>query len=162
MDINENNVWHKQRAESKYIYKSVLKYLKNKRNYYMGATNTHAMGTGEADILVIDTQLKSVEIEVKISISDLKADLKKDKWLISNTDRYANKFIYAIPQELADKANTVLFQHKYYKNIGIYTVDKKGELEILKRALSFHDNQVKPYALQHLIKGYFCKMVDNL
>lgn len=34
----------------------------------------------EADLLVIENKLRIVDIEIKISRADLKADLKKDKW----------------------------------------------------------------------------------
>jgi hypothetical protein len=34
----------------------------------------------EADLLIIDGKLRIIDVEIKISRSDLKADLKKDKW----------------------------------------------------------------------------------
>ncbi len=37
----------------------------------------------EADLLVIEPGLRIIDVEIKISRSDLKADLKKDKWWTS-------------------------------------------------------------------------------
>lgn len=34
----------------------------------------------EADLLIVETKLRIIDVEIKISRADLKADLKKDKW----------------------------------------------------------------------------------
>lgn len=41
--------------------------------------NTYAIGS-ECDLLVVTCQLRCIDVEVKISRADLKADAKKDKW----------------------------------------------------------------------------------
>lgn len=34
----------------------------------------------ECDVLIVESQLRIIDVEIKISRADLKADLKKDKW----------------------------------------------------------------------------------
>lgn len=71
----------------------------------------------EADLLVIEPKLRIIDIEIKISRSDLKADLKKDKWWTtrpwSRATGYGErsrrewpdkvwKHYYVMPQEIWD------------------------------------------------------------
>lgn len=69
----------------------------------------------ECDLLVVDKSLRIIDVEVKISRSDLKADAKKDKWYHtrpwsrSNISREPRqwpqkvwKHYYALPKEVWD------------------------------------------------------------
>lgn len=62
-------------------------------------------GTGEMDLCVITSANYMWEIEVKLSLSDWKADEHKKKWLArySSYRKYVSRFYYAVPTELIDK-----------------------------------------------------------
>ena len=45
----------------------------------------------ECDVMAVTTDLRIIDVEVKISRSDLKADAKKDKWWIRRVTGYAEK-----------------------------------------------------------------------
>jgi len=55
----------------------------------------------EVDILIVSPSGYATEIEIKTSISDLKADLKKEHGHRSNKIKY---LFFAIPEELQEKA----------------------------------------------------------
>lgn len=74
----------------------------------------------ESDMLCIDADNRLTEIEIKVSISDLKADFKKNKH--DNPNKYIGRLIYAIPQELLEKSLPII-PLKY----GIITVKSFGE-----------------------------------
>lgn len=42
--------------------------------------NCHAAGGHESDLLVINEKRRVIDIEIKVSVSDFKADAKKSKW----------------------------------------------------------------------------------
>lgn len=55
----------------------------------------------EADLVVIDDKNRLTEVEIKVSVSDLKADFKKRKHLYPS--KFVSRLIYAIPFELLHK-----------------------------------------------------------
>lgn len=83
---------------------------------------------GECDLLICSKALYLTDIEVKTSISDLKADFLKKKW---KPNHYKGKaFIrdikyhyYAIPEELQTRATPILEEHR--PNSGIIIVSRK-------------------------------------
>lgn len=66
----------------------------------------------ECDVLGVTTDLRIIDVEIKISRSDLKADAKKDKWWHRSWDNRAGlkldwprkvwKHYYALPAEIWD------------------------------------------------------------
>lgn len=67
------------------------------------APNIHLCG-GEMDVAVLSPAGYLWEIEVKLSLSDWKADQKKRKWINYGGDRrHVNRFYYAVPKELLEK-----------------------------------------------------------
>lgn len=68
----------------------------------------------ESDLIVIDNN-KITEIEIKISLQDLKADFLKTKH--QNPFKLIHRLIYAIPYELLEKALPII-----PKNYGIILV----------------------------------------
>ena len=57
---------------------------------------------GEMDLCILTAANYVWEVEVKLSLSDWKADAKKDKWC--DKDRqYISRFYYAVPTHLIDK-----------------------------------------------------------
>lgn len=59
----------------------------------------------ECDMLVLDSQERFTEIEIKISASDLKADFKKDH---SHESSKISRLVYAVPLELVELAKTLI------------------------------------------------------
>lgn len=49
--------------------------------------NTYAMGS-ECDLLVVTRNLMAVDVEIKISVADLKRDRTKDKWIQQDHSYY--------------------------------------------------------------------------
>lgn len=66
------------------------------------------------DVLAIDKQRRLIEVEVKVSMSDLKNDAKKRIWkfreIIGDKSFYAvpYQFYYAVPYEIQDKALEII------------------------------------------------------
>ena len=61
----------------------------------------------ECDLLVIEPNLRIIDVEVKISRADLKADAKKDKWWI--TRPWSRRHPAAEPRQWPDK----VWKHYY-------------------------------------------------
>jgi hypothetical protein len=82
--------------------------------------------TGEpADVLVITESRMLYEIEVKVSLSDLKHDVLKTKhhWFTDSPDTYpVNRFYFAVPTELEGKAVDIC--KELYPYAGLLSVDK--------------------------------------
>ncbi len=77
-----------------------------------------------------------VEIEVKVSIQDLKSDFNKDKWVFYSPDLVnsycvPNKFYYAITKEISEKAIPLI--EKQFPNFGIMIVNPV-EIELRKES----------------------------
>lgn len=86
----------------------------------------------EADLLIIERNLRIIDVEIKISRSDFKADAKKDKWWIGrpwsrtpgqNQRRiWPNKVwkhYYVLPEEIWDKE---LLDHLASPACGVITI----------------------------------------
>lgn len=57
----------------------------------------------EADLLVMTPSGYLIEVETKISLSDLKRDAGKNKWRWGSQDELVSRFYYAMPAALWDK-----------------------------------------------------------
>ena len=60
----------------------------------------------ECDILTVSPSYWATEVEIKISLSDLKADFKKKHNHLSNAIKY---FYYCIPEHLLQKSLNIVF-----------------------------------------------------
>jgi len=106
---------------------------------------------GIADVLAISMDLKkSIEIEVKVSISDLKADFKNKVDKHSNVENgkwmNPNYFLIAIPENLLTKTLDILKDKN--SKYGIITVSEEGVIKIVKRANKLNlseNNKLKHY-----------------
>jgi len=124
----------------------LLKYWRFERFYYNCAIEVPS-NSGQSDI-VVDNGKEVVEIEVKTSLSDLKADFKKKKFRyfrFQDNRRYiyfvCNRFYYAIPKKLCQDASKIISDMD--NNFGIISVSKriignKG-IEIIKVAKKIND-----------------------
>jgi hypothetical protein len=143
------------------VYRAAKYYLQWKQGHTLGAFNTYALGH-EADILVVDERtMLTTEVEVKVSLSDLKADLKKERWQPQHTKRLPNYFYYAMPIEMQDKAMAVLHQHPLWPKIGLIVVDRSryvgGPAIVVQKKQLIHDKPAHPRVLVKMLQGWFCK-----
>jgi hypothetical protein len=94
-----------------------------------------------ADILMVDSNDWLVEFEVKISISDLKADFEKPKHKSYKLYRgkggmVPNRLYFAMPKNIASKAKEILAPHPAYGIIAVDETDRK--VEVFKKAGFIH------------------------
>ena len=74
----------------------------------------------EADLIAVNSGNKVTEIEIKVSLSDLKADFKKEHGHRDYLNRIG-RLVYAVPVELRDAAAELIPE-----NCGIITVKWNG------------------------------------
>lgn len=96
---------------------------------------------GIADVLAVSQDgLKSYEVEVKISLSDLKRELTekyhKHRELINDSRCKCNYFYFCLPEELLDKALPIL--NKFSTKYGIITWKQKHGNQREDRKLKFY------------------------
>jgi len=77
-------------------------------------------GVMECDMLVVDDKNRVTEIEIKVSISDLKADFKKPH---KHNHKNLSRLIYAFPIEMLERALPII-----PSNCGIITVESVNDL----------------------------------
>lgn len=124
-----------------------------------------------ADITASDSK-KLIEIEVKISLADLKNESKKStkirKHQLNNLDgkprkseHIPNEFYFAMPYELAQKKEVIDYITSLNDKYGIITVTpiyskyhKKYVYDIryYKRAKKLHDNKITRELLDKIVK----------
>lgn len=156
--------------DSKFIQSALQKWLYDHNNKYQ-VLNYSASGYFEADVLAVTESRIVTEIEVKISLSDFKADFKKTHkhmrlqnptWRIN--PGIANRFFYACPAGLLN------FSHGIPAYAGLIWVDSKGNIEVVKKSPVLHkikaDDKLIIGMLNNLtqksIYGGICKMTyDN-
>jgi len=80
----------------------------------------------EADLIVVRPSRRAIEIEIKVSIYDLRADLKKKKFQYPS--RF-HQFYYLIPQEM-----------EKYKDEILNIINPNAGLMISKSKIRMHDN----------------------
>jgi hypothetical protein len=101
-----------------------------------------------ADVLVVTESRCLYEVEVKISLSDLKHDLKKNKhfWFSKQPENYpVNRFYFAIPNELTNDA--IVICKELYPYAGLLSVSK---FPFSSNALNFGVYEAKtPRILNH-------------
>jgi len=89
-------------------------------------SNRLRWATGEpADILIVTESRMLYEVEVKVSLSDLKSDRHKSKhWTFTNSPDSlpVYKFYFAVPQEISNAALDIC--REYYPYAGLLAVTK--------------------------------------
>lgn len=83
----------------------------------------------ECDMLVIRNTSYAVEIEIKRSISDLKADFKKKH---DHSDDRIKELYYAVPEELLESSTELIPEHAGIISIEYYR--KKYRAVIIRKA----------------------------
>lgn len=99
-------------------------------------------GMNSADCLGINEK-KMIEVEIKVTIEDLKNDFKKHKhyrWsheLLSYNQWDPTHFYFAVPARLIEGCQALLIKHGN-ENYGIINTD---EMKIVRRAQWIHKNE---------------------
>lgn len=62
----------------------------------------------ECDLLVLDDQNRFTEVEIKISLADMKKDLTKPH---GHKSKYISRLIYAVPDKILDKCLPYIPNH---------------------------------------------------
>lgn len=88
------------------------------------------LGIHEVDMLILSSSNYASEIEIKISLADLKADLKKPHGHHSNKIK---KLYFAIPKELEEKA--------------LEFIPERAGLFVINDSYTRNGRQVKPYVV---------------
>ena len=137
------------------IRRKIARYLRYERNCPVLAlecpcrlASTYNNG-GAADLLAVDNARQVIEVEIKVSLSDLRADRKKEKheyfrklqgmpykkrkqWRFTNSEKIlepleypTHLFYYAFPEEIVNKATIIcddLFPYAgiLYPSVSIY------------------------------------------
>lgn len=137
---------------SKTVKAVVLAYYRYKRGYFV-STETH-VSHGIADVLAVSKDLKiSVEIEVKVSKSDLKNEWinksTKHSRLQDDTNRYGlipNYFYFAMPSALYSEALQDSIDLNGHTSYGIIIVNDNHQVEIVKQAKRLNKSTNKQLA----------------
>ncbi len=115
---------------SKEIKKHLLKYFRFKRQMICG-TEVHTYG-GIADVLAIsEDKKKSIEVEIKISVSDFRKEFKEKKNKHQHSWEYKtmpNLFYFAFPEGLIEK-----IINEVPKEYGIYEIDEFGNVKSIRK-----------------------------
>ena len=120
---------------SDFIKLRLLEYYRFKRAMLVGTEV--GVNYGIADVLAISMDnSRSIEIEVKVSISDLRADFKNKtaKHLLAESGKWMvpNYFSFAVPEELLEKTLKIL-EDKNSK-YGVITISEDGDIKTIKKA----------------------------
>ncbi len=97
--------------DSDYIKMCVANYFRYARQCPVVAVEYWAREDGgvQPDVLVLDKANRPIEIEVKVSVSDFRADAKKHIWRLRDSGhRWPWQFWYAVPVEIEDKVKPLL------------------------------------------------------
>jgi hypothetical protein len=118
-----------------------------------------------ADVLVVTDARLLYEIEVKISISDLKHDMVKRKhtYFANGNEKHAvNRFYFAVPKEIAEEALSII--EKMYPYAGLLSV-RGGFVDHKKQARILHTKKLsfrQIYELTRQQSGTLCRLSQAL
>ncbi len=140
------------------IKASLLSYYKWHKGAKLVATEVPT-NHGIGDVLIMTKSLMVYEIEIKISVSDLKNELKKvyrnkawEQWKLSNNE--PNKYYFCVPSKMINE--TVDFVTKLNNKYGVieYTANPylKRRFKIVKKA----------QYLNKLYNNYEDKMIQRI
>lgn len=129
---------------SQQLKTAALAWLRYGRQYKMVCTE---VGPMHCDVLGLNSKI-AVEIEVKVSISDLKRefiDKSAKHYLYSNVDKawyLPNYFYFLLPEDIIEKARPIIEEQSPKTGIGVFTnYNRHGEnVSIVKKPTKIHTN----------------------
>ena len=103
-------------------------HLWNKRSEIMIPNLSWGLLKYEADFVIVDKKGFLTEVEIKRSLSDLKADFKKGH---KHDDPLVYAFYYCLPMSIRAKALAVIREHYTLNNLpAVIFYDENGKLEL--------------------------------
>lgn len=141
----------KKRNPTKEVYRGLREAFEDKNGTTYYIENLYVFGW-ESDVLVKTITGHWYEFEVKVSVQDFRADMKKPKHHIlqsSNLFR-PNLFTYAVHEDIAQK---ILLEVPSYA--GLLSVSKYGFIKVLKETPTLHLNTYSDDTLGLCRKFYF-------
>ena len=101
------------------IEKAVVRLVDPRKCLILPNASWGIIGRHEADLLVFHENGNVTEIEIKVSMSDLRADFKKGH---DHSHPMITRLFYAIPEKMYEKAVEIIPEHR---SIGIIIVSEK-------------------------------------
>lgn len=105
---------------------AVAKKFNFRRNIIVPNVSWGLLKYHEADLLIVTKSGYATEIEIKVSASDIRADLKKKHGHVDHKIKYV---YFAVPEELAGHADIP-------RHFGLISVSNYGRCTILRRSES--------------------------
>ena len=154
--------------DTDHIKVCVAHYFRYKRQCKLIATERSIRRSGwyRPDILVVTKDRRLIEVEVKTSIVDFKADAKKHIWKMRDRGgaEMPYQFYYAVPANLADKVKPLLRSDCGLIRVeDFYKQDWANNVRVIKNAPI--NKQSKRLSLQELVEmvknqtGTICSMM---
>lgn len=153
------------KIDSEKIRASVAAYFRYERQYYLVAFEAD-----NADLLVVDKDNFLTEVEVKVSLSDLRRDRSKTKhrWFScgETTPRLPRRYFYfAVPKEIANKVHLICDEKYLYA--GVLGTDGGGgaDVVIYRRAQDLKAVALLEKDLYKLVKeqsGTLCRLAMKM
>lgn len=131
----------------------VLHYLRFKRNYPLVATEAGKKKKNNADVLASNFE-EIIEVEIKISLADLKNDfnkIKHDRYQNPRTQFTPNKFYFGVPRNLT-KAALELTENTFY---GVLEVSDRPLTGFTKESFVTVEKSAKT------LKEKYCKKLEH-
>ena len=97
------------------------------------------VGPFAADVMGIN-EVKMIEVEVKVSLNDFKADFNKRKHYLYGNDSsrwIPNIFYFAVPTDIVGSCKKILEAKSFSK----YGIIDSGDWRVIKRAKKLHDRE---------------------
>jgi hypothetical protein len=144
--------------DSSDIKNKVLHYLRFKKGYSLVATEAGRKKKNNADILASNFE-EIIEVEVKVTLIDLKNDfnkMKHDRYNNPRTHYTPNKFYFAVPGNLVESAISLSEDTGY----GVFEViekpltgfSKESYVKVAKRALVLKERYCKKLEKEILMR----------
>lgn len=138
---------------------AVQAYLYEKSHPYQ-ALNLNRSGYYESDVLAITSSKLVTEVEVKVSLSDFKADFKKtakhyrlSKGIDDNYGAHIpNRFYFACPSEL-------IHIDMIPPYAGLIYVKEDGSVEVIKKAPLLHKNKASDKLYTGMLENLTAKTI---
>ena len=110
------------------------------------------------DVVFVDWKGRLREIEIKVSMSDLRREHKKWKWHSYNKDHYPAYYHFCLIPEIAEKGLEYINEHFLFA--GVYVYDGKW-FKCLKKAKRLHDNKVNNRLLMSIARSLYLKVYKS-
>lgn len=149
--------------QSDIIKLELMKFLRFQKQYDCVCSE----GVNNADISAIKNN-KLIEIEIKISKSDFKNELKhksskhekyKDMQALKNTDwmRIPNKFFFCVPQEMEEWALQEMEKINFKYGLIVY---QEGFIYVRRQAMHLHNDKLNIYTLVEFSKRITSELIN--